>query len=104
MDAKKVPATEPSPENVINGKYTPLSRPLFIYVNKKSVETKPEVRQFAEFYLKHVKELSAEVKYVPLPENAYEMAMSRFAKLQTGTVFGGHPEVGVTIEDILSAS
>src|SRR4029453_19006405 len=35
----------PSAENVIAGKYTPLSRPLFIYVNKKSAE-RPEVKKF----------------------------------------------------------
>jgi phosphate transport system substrate-binding protein len=100
-DAKKVPATEPSPENVINGKYTPLSRPLFIYVNKKSLETKPEVRKFVDFYLDNAPALTQEVKYVPLPAAAYEAAKSRLAKMQTGTVFGGVPEVGVTVEEIL---
>ena len=100
-DAKKIPATLPSPENVTNGKYTPLSRPLFIYVSKKSAETRPEVRKFVEFYIKNAGTLSSEVKYVALPAAAYESAGSRFAKLQTGTVFGGHPEVGVTIEDLM---
>jgi phosphate transport system substrate-binding protein len=92
---------EPSAANVIAGKYNPLSRPLFIYVNKKSVGTRPEVRQFVEFYIKNVKELSAEVKYVPLPDSAYELVKSRFDRMDVGTVFGGHPEVGLTIEDIL---
>jgi phosphate transport system substrate-binding protein len=57
----------PTKENVINGSYAPLSRPLFIYVNKKSVETKPEVKKFVDFYLAHAKELTTEVKYVPSP-------------------------------------
>jgi phosphate transport system substrate-binding protein len=34
-----LPAQEPSTENVIKGTYNPLSRPLFIYVNKKSALT-----------------------------------------------------------------
>src|ERR671911_2641879 len=43
----------PSPENVLSGTYNPLSRPLFIYVSRKSID-KPEVKEFVDFYLKHV--------------------------------------------------
>ena len=60
----------PTKEHVIDGSYAPLSRPLFIYVNKKSVETKPEVKKFVDFYLANAKELTTEVKYVPLPDTA----------------------------------
>lgn len=91
----------PSMEAVVAGKYNPLSRPLFIYVSKKSASDKPEVRAFVEFYLKHAKQLAAEVKYLPLPENAYAMGETRFGKLQTGSGFGGVPEVGLPVEDIL---
>jgi phosphate transport system substrate-binding protein len=90
----------PSMENVLKGIYNPLSRPLFIYVNRKAAE-RPEVKEFVEFYLKHGAELIAEVKYLPLPAKAYEMGMARFKKLQTGTGFGGVPEVGLTVEEIL---
>lgn len=91
----------PSRENVLNGSYAPLSRPLFIYVNKKSVE-KPEVRKFVEFFLANAKELTTEVKYVPLPDGAYDTIKSRFAKLESGTGFGGEAAVGIKIEDILA--
>lgn len=40
----------PSQENVLQGIYNPLSRPLFIYVNRKAAE-RPEVKEFVEFYL-----------------------------------------------------
>jgi phosphate transport system substrate-binding protein len=40
----------PSRETVLDGSYQPLSRPLFIYVNVKSLERK-EVQDFADFYL-----------------------------------------------------
>ncbi|MBL8827852.1 MAG: PstS family phosphate ABC transporter substrate-binding protein [Planctomycetaceae bacterium] len=96
-DAKPV---GPAPENVLNGSYTPLSRPLFIYVNKKSAD-KPEVKQCVEFLLKNVADLATEVKYLPLPAQAYQMATERFAKRETGSVFGGVPEVGLTVEEIL---
>jgi phosphate transport system substrate-binding protein len=91
---------EPSLVNVLAGKYNPLSRPLFIYVNRKSTE-RPAVKDFVEFYLKNAKELATEVHYVPLPDRAYEMALERFAALQVGSGFGGVPEVGLPIEEIL---
>lgn len=90
----------PSPENVLAGTYNPLSRPLFIYVNRKSLD-KPAVKEFAEFYLKNVGTLAQEVKYLPLPGTAYQMATDRLAKMQTGSGFGGVPEVGLHVEEIL---
>jgi phosphate transport system substrate-binding protein len=90
----------PSPENVLNGTYNPLSRPLFIYVNRKSAD-QPEVKEFVEFYLKNVPQLAKEVKYLPLPENAYQTALTRFTERKTGTGFGGVPEVGLHVEEIL---
>lgn len=92
----------PSKEAVINGSYAPLSRPLFIYVNKKAAETRPEVRAFVEYYLKNAAKLSNEVKYVSLPAKAYELTQSRFAKLQTGSAFLGKAHVGLNIEDVLA--
>jgi phosphate transport system substrate-binding protein len=90
----------PSPENVLAGTYNPLSRPLFIYVSRKSLD-KPAVKDFVDFYLKNVPTLAREVKYLPLPDNAYQMAAERVRNLQTGTGFGGVPEVGLTVEEIL---
>ncbi len=78
----------PSEKTVMDGTYYPLSRPIFIYVNKKSAE-KPEVKEFVEFYLKNASKLVKEAKYVPLPDRAYKLAMERFAKRMTGTVLGG---------------
>jgi phosphate transport system substrate-binding protein len=62
---------------------------------------KPAVKEFVDFYLKHVPVLAKEVKYLPLPDTAYQMAMTRVASLQTGTGFGGIPEVGLPVEEIL---
>lgn len=92
----------PDMANVVKGMYNPLSRPLFLYVNRNSYETKPWVREFVDFYLEHAAELAQEVKYLPLPARAYEMARERLRSGQTGTAFGGVPEVGVSVEEILS--
>jgi phosphate transport system substrate-binding protein len=90
----------PSPENILAGTYNPLSRPLFIYVSRKSLD-KPEVKEFVAFYLRNVGVLSREVKYLPLPDDAYRMASERLRNNQTGTGFGGVPEVGLPVEEIL---
>jgi phosphate transport system substrate-binding protein len=97
----KVGPILPSPENVLNGTYNPLSRPLFIYVSKASAD-RPEVQKFVEFYLTHAKSLAEEVHYLPLPPQAYEMAMKRFQDRDTGSGFGGVPEVGLPVEQILA--
>jgi phosphate transport system substrate-binding protein len=92
---------KPSLEAVTAGTYNPLSRPLFIYVSKKASETKPEVKQFVEFAMKNAVPLIEEVKYLPLPENAYQAALKKFNEGKTGSVFGGVPEVGVSIDDLM---
>ncbi|MCG3124991.1 MAG: Protein SphX [Phycisphaerales bacterium] len=100
----QLPAMEPTMENVLAGKYNPLSRPLFIYVNKKAYETRPEVRDFADFYLDNAAALAEEVKYLPLPSGAYEAGRKRLKSLQTGTAFAGHAEIGVPVEEIMRRS
>ncbi|ELY81117.1 phosphate binding protein [Natrinema pellirubrum DSM 15624] len=60
---------EPSIETAMNGEYTPLSRPLFIYVAKESLE-KSAVRDFARFYMERAAtDLVSEVGYVPITED-----------------------------------
>nr|WP_176785737.1 PstS family phosphate ABC transporter substrate-binding protein [Propionivibrio dicarboxylicus] len=87
----------PSEKTVLDGSYQPLSRPIFIYVNAKSLD-KPEVKEFVEYYMKEGAKLAKEVKYVPLPAKAYTVNLEHLAKKKLGTVFGGNAEVGVTIE------
>ena len=94
------PAVAPSEKTVLDGSYQPLSRPIFIYVSAKAV-AKPEVKKFVEFYMKEGAKLASEVKYVPLPAEAYTTAMDHVNKGKKGTVFGGKNEVGITIKDLL---
>lgn len=91
----------PTYQAVQNGTYQPLSRPLFIYVNAKAVRERPEVREFVEFYLKNAGKIAKQVGYIALPDRAYKMAEERFNKRVLGTVFGGEPEVGLTIDELL---
>jgi phosphate transport system substrate-binding protein len=91
----------PSIDNVNNGTYQPLSRPLFIYV-RDTAANRPEVKEFIDFYLTKGADLVKEVGYVPLPASSYQLALKHFKDQKLGTVFGGIPEVGVTIESLLA--
>lgn len=90
----------PSRETVENGTYTPLSRPIFIYVNADA-HKRPEVQEFVEFYLQNAPKLVQEVKYVPLPASVYQMARETVQKGKFGTAFAGHSQVGMKIQDLL---
>lgn len=94
------PAVLPSFDTVKNGTYQPLSRPIFIYVSNKAYD-RPEVREFVEFYIKNAPKLVKEVKYVPLPDSAYKLALENFKARKLGTGFGGEPEVGVSVEELM---
>ena len=100
IDGGKGPVA-PTVENVINGSYSPLSRPLFIYV-KESAAGRPEVREFVQFMMTQGADLVTEVGYVPLPASAYQLAFKHFTDRKLGTVFGGHPQVGITIDQLLA--
>ncbi len=95
------PAVAPSEATVLNGTYQPLSRPIFIYVSAKAL-AKPEVKEFAEYYMKTAAKISKEVKYVPLPAQAYTIGLDHIAKMKKGTVMGGKNEIGVRVEDLLA--
>jgi phosphate transport system substrate-binding protein len=90
-----------SPETVKDGSYQPLSRPVFVYLAKKSLD-KPAVKSFISFFLDQAPALVKEVGYIPLPDGAYGLAKQRVAAGKTGSLFGGKgSQVGVSIEDLL---
>src|SRR5687768_9451411 len=100
IDGGKGPVA-PSLENVTNGTYNPLSRPLFIYVKDTALK-RPEVQEFVQFMMTEGTELVAEVGYLPLPKQAYDLAWKHVQAGKLGSVFGGVPEIGVTIDDLLA--
>src|SRR5688572_23454805 len=59
-------AVAPSMEAVLKGSYTPLARPIFIYVNAKSLG-KPEVKEFVAHYMTHGPNLPQQLTHLPLP-------------------------------------
>ena len=92
----------PTAESVNTGKYKPLSRPLFIYIERKAAE-RPEIQNFVKFYLTHAKDLVKGVGYVPLPDSLYDAAMKRFDARTTGSVYADKAAKGKTLEQLFGA-
>lgn len=90
----------PSRETVENSTYSPLSRPIFIYVSAKAA-LRPEMKEFISMYLNKASEIVPQVKYVPLPEKAYADILKNFNTGKKGTVFKGHAGVSMSIEELL---
>lgn len=72
----------PSRETIESGEYTPLSRPLYIYVAKEDA-TRPEVMAFVDFYLGTVNELVAEVGYVAVPNEMIQQETEEWGSFKS---------------------
>ena len=81
---------------------TPRCRARSSSTSRRSRCERPEVREFVEFYLKEGGALPREVGYVELPAAAYEMALKNFNDGKLGSGFGGKPEVGLKVEELLA--
>ncbi len=68
-------AVTPTFDTIKDGTYSPLSRPLYLYVNNEAL-TRPEVKAFLAFYLETAPELVREVGYVALPAEKYAEGLS----------------------------
>jgi phosphate transport system substrate-binding protein len=76
----------PTVETIKDGVYAPFSRPLFIYVNAKSL-SRPEVEAFVDFYLDNAHDVADEVGYVGLPREMMQVAKKNFKDRKLGTQF-----------------
>lgn len=79
----------PSVKNVTDGRYSALSRPLFIYVNKHSLDNRDSLRRFLTLYLQqdHIRHNVAKSGYIPLSPDMYTVARSILLQGKTGSVF-----------------
>lgn len=67
----------PSAETIDDASYKPLTRPLYIYVNKSSYTNKKVVKEFVDFYMQEAGALTAEVGYVPLKDEEYKANLDK---------------------------
>ena len=93
-------AVMPSVQTVKNATYTPLSRPLFIYVSEKA-RNRPEVKKYVAFTMQNAAKLVSDVGDIPLSSGEYQTAQKHFDSGRFGTVFAGKKTAGMKIADIL---
>lgn len=91
----------PSTKAVNQGYYVPFSRPLFLYINAKSLEKEP-VRAFLNFFLENAGTYIRKVNYLPLSQIAYKIAIADIDAKKVGTRFGGEPVVGIAMHDLFT--
>ncbi len=77
----KADAVVPNEQTIEDGSYKPLSRPLFVYVSKDALKTKPEVTRLANFYLKEGQEAVSKVGYVRLPKATMDAGLEKISEV-----------------------
>lgn len=76
----------PSVTSIASGTYRPLSRPLFVYVSKKSLQ-RAEVKLFSQFFVQNAEVISTEVGYVGLGKAVYQQVLARLEDGVSGSLF-----------------
>ena len=72
----------PSPETAQSGDYTPLARPLYIYVSNASYADKPEVAGFVDFYVDNLPQITEAAKFITLNEEQSAKTEKALTSLQ----------------------
>ncbi|ENH97480.1 phosphate ABC transporter extracellular binding protein [Gracilibacillus halophilus YIM-C55.5] len=72
---------KPNAETIQDGSYTPLSRPLFTYVNVNSLKEKPQVLDFTQFVIENAGAGAEEAGYVALPDEKYQEQLDKINEL-----------------------
>ena len=72
----------PSTETVQDGTYTPLGRPLFIYVNNASYADNEALQTFVDFYLENEASIAEEALFIGLTEEQATTARTELDSLK----------------------
>jgi len=100
LKALSVNGVAPSLQNVTNGSYRPLSRPLFIYVNADKLKNNGDLRTFLDAYLNGATDINNKVGYLPLPGYIYTLGKKHLTEGKTGTRFNGKEPTNLKIVDL----
>lgn len=72
---------EPSAETAQAGEYTPLARPLFIYVSNEAYSSNPAVAEYVDFYIENLAEIAEAALFIPLSEDLYSETQSNLESI-----------------------
>lgn len=97
-----VDGVEPSLDEVQDGNYAALTRPLFIYVAVDALEDE-NVTTFVDYYLDEVSDLLPRVFFYALPDEAYPLVQQRFDERTTGSLYGEGVSEAALVLELLSS-
>jgi phosphate transport system substrate-binding protein len=66
----------PSAETAQAGEYTPLSRPLFVYVKNSAYNDNAAVKEYVDFYVENLADIADVGKFIPLSDDLYSKTQS----------------------------
>jgi phosphate transport system substrate-binding protein len=69
----------PGVDSAQNGTYTPLSRPLFMYVSLAALGESEDLREFVRFTLENAREIAEEARFVPLSQSLLGEQLQKLA-------------------------
>jgi phosphate transport system substrate-binding protein len=72
---------EPSAETAQAGEYTPLARPLFIYVNNAKYADNQAVKAYTDYYIENLAEIAEIGQFIPLSDELYSETQSALETL-----------------------
>jgi phosphate transport system substrate-binding protein len=92
---------KPSKATIANGTYSPLSRPLFIYVSADA-RSRPEVQAFLRFFFDNAKRIveHPRVQYVALAPELYKAVWKRYEDGVTGSVYADPANEGKGVAEL----
>lgn len=76
------PAVAPTPETIISGEYSPLSRPLFVYANREAMK-RPEVMEYLKFFVSETAQpLITQRGFICVTEETRKKMVDRLAEFK----------------------
>jgi phosphate transport system substrate-binding protein len=72
---------EPSAETAQAGEYTPLARPLFIYVNNAKYSENEATKAYVDFYIENLSDIAEIGQFIPLSDELYSETQSALESL-----------------------
>ncbi len=95
---------EPNLDVIRGGTYKPLSRPMFLYVNKAGYR-RPEVRAFLDFFFKNARSIveHPRVNYVALSDEMYAIGRRRLDTGKVGSAMAAAGENTANLKEVFSS-
>lgn len=82
LKAVTIDGVEPNNKTIETGEYTPLSRPLFIYVSNKAYAENEAVKNFIDYSIDAAGDMAEAVGYVRLPDEEYDKAREALTSIK----------------------